>query len=147
MSPKTAKLAAIISTLLAVGIIAGRSIKKGGAFDAKGIIGAAIWGGTSVVVAGFAPQLGAVLAGFLAADVLVLPGGAGQPSAADVLGALLTGSNGVAATPNAQNPAGSSVYSIPGGPVVSGQGTAPVAVPRTQPTFGSPGFNGAAVIT
>jgi hypothetical protein len=90
VSERQAKTLALVATFIATFVVVSRSVKKGGAFDVKGVIGVATWGGLALLVAGFAPELGAVAGALLGVDVLVLPSGSG-PSAAELIGTFLAG--------------------------------------------------------
>lgn len=134
MTPQGAKTFAVVATAVGVGIVGVRSAQAK-TFNAKALIGVGVWGSVATMVAGFAADFGALLAGLLLADIVVLPTGSGQPSAASILGNLLGGGSS-SAKPSAgssapsSNPPGTQLNPpggfgsgplVPGSPVTGGR--------------------------
>lgn len=74
MTDRQGKTLALIATVAAAVIVLARDAQAGKVQPQK-LIGVAIWGGSATLLAGFAPLLGASLAGLLLADVAILPAG------------------------------------------------------------------------
>lgn len=80
---------AVFATLVSAGLVSAKSVKKGGPFDVKGLVGVTIWGATATLLTTWDPTIGATMAALMMVDVLVLK--SAGPTGAELLGGLIVG--------------------------------------------------------